>query len=1002
MALEVSRGQSWGELVAAYADRLAVQPPSPFEQTTVLVSSRGAGRLLRQGLAAELPAGICAGLELVTPSAWCRERALAHGAGSAYESWHSARTAVVVARALDRLAAQHAILGAHLSGDRSPVRRQHLAQRSVRLFNHYTDNAPAMVERWLAGDDVDAAGSPLSEHLSWQPALLRLAAELLECDPVEAWRLVARSIEGDGSGAAPTVFALPELNAVQSMLLTAAAATGTVHVWQLQGSPFEDWTVPMGAPAATAAAPATPRMPGIEVIGSHGPARMAEVLRDALCRRFDADPGLQPRDVVVVCDRPEIWRPHLATAFLPAEDDPDQHPGRSLRLWPGSMQEPNLVADAVVTCLRLSDVRATATDLSELMLSRPVAERWRLGDDGERLLTLVTAAGIRWGLDRDHRQGIGVPGITQNTWFRGVDRLLAGLTVAPGSDAGLGVTGVADVGTSDLELLGSVAEIISRLRRFNAEAAAPAEAAAWVLRIRGLLDELVSCGPDDEWMLAEVNATLADMAKALSSTNDELSRHEFSLMFEQSLLRSPARAAVGNGNLHVIGVGDLVHVDFRLACLLGVADAAADPTPDSVDLGPDVPDPRRRRLAQLLARARSCDQLLVVTQTRDPNTNQEVTVPTTISWLLGELGREEPGVVTAPALAHSESNFTDGGGYDRHGLEGALSLRRARAAADSPAAERRRGAIGLPVEQVAVETSVTELASFLSDPAREFLRSAAGVRLWEGPRLLDELPFVQDGLQTWQLRDRLLDSFRQGMTPAEAALRESGRELLPPGNVGRRALETPLQEVGSLWRQAYPQWSAPVVDHPVHVRFDDVVVTGAVRTRGGEVVAVTVSDGRRTEVEPWLAQLVLAATGVSVPAVVHRLDRHYQDRYPSQAVLPAPGREAALATLGSIVAAFRQGRQRLVPLPQDLGLAFADQLARGTYQARLWQPPATNWRETLWRRHTPAWQLFYDGVPSEVFADAATDRDPAPPPGHPSAFASWAAAIYLPLVGGAA
>ena len=104
-------------------------------------------------------------------------------------------------------------------------------------------------------------------------------------------------------------------------------------------------------------------------------------------------------------------------------------------------------------------------------------------------------------------------------------------------------------------------------------------------------------------------------------------------------------------------------------------------------------------------------------------------------------------------------------------------------------------------------------------------------------------------------------------------------------------------------------------------------------------------------------------------------------------------------SLRHIAAALRQGRSRLIPLPLDLGLEFASQIRGGRpLDEASWQHPAADWRNTLWRRMGPAWPLFYGGVPQELFSDPATNRDPEPPAAHPSAFAAWASAIYLPMI----
>lgn len=421
---------------------------------------------------------------------------------------------------------------------------------------------------------------------------------------------------------------------------------------------------------------------------------------------------------------------------------------------------------------------------------------------------------------------------------------------------------------------------------------------------------------------------------------------------------------------------------------------------DVVDLGDDVIDARRLRLQRLLDHARATDELLIVSQGRDPLTDHEVARPTAISWLLRELGAEHVKPQQHALLAHSESNFTAGASFDNQALNTALALRAASSSVQPPHAVRRRTAIALPSREGRHEVTCRELNSFLADPARDFLRSVAEVRIWENTGLLDEMPLVLSGLEEWQARDRFLEAFRQGLTPDEAATAEVQRELVPPQRIGAAVLRKPLAEVTDLWRQAWPQWSAEPTDHRIELDLGDVTLADTIRTRGGAVVHVSVSDGLRPRVEPWLQQLALAAAGVPVPAHVHLFHKDYSDRSAVEVTLPAPDPQVATATLRTIARAWALGRHRLIPLPQDLALAFCTGLAHNSLDRAQWQVPASSW-QSLWQRFSGPWRLFYSGVPDEVFTDPATSQDPQPPPaGMGSAFAAWATAIYAPLVGG--
>lgn len=992
MGAEVKWAPRWSDLADGLAEWLTTTPPGPFDDVQVIISSRGAGKLLSQRLAATLPAGICAGISFLTLPQWLRQLAGEHNLLDEYDAWRSPRAAVLAAQALGELSQEHPILAAHVAQG-TQARRQHLAHRSLQLFRRYADQAPHMVEAWLDGDAVDATGAELPPHLRWQPELLSRSAESLEVDPLEVWEDLAQAA-ASSRRTAPHVFAVSEVGEGARQVLEAVAEASGLHVWQLTNTPFEDWSRPL---TASSPPPDVPHVPRIELHGSHGPSRQVEVLRDELARRFQADPTLEPRDVVVVCRNPQQWWPHLRAAFTPLSDD-SGHPGRNLRLQMASPHQPNTVLEVLRRVLRLGTLRATATEVTELFLLPPLAHRWHLAADRERLIELVSAAGIRWGLDAHHRARFGLGDVAQNTWERGTQRLLAGLAGPPGADIGLGITGVPTVTSSDMDLIGTIAELVSRLQKFTMTATIPASPAVWTQRLTELVSELVGTPPDDDWMRLQALDELADLADQFKGTDAELTAAEFTRVFEQATRDLPARTAVGNGGLHVIGVGDLQHVDFRLVCFLGITDQRGGDDVDSVDLGPDVMDPRRLRLARLISHARAAKEVLVVLQSRDPQTNQTVARPTTISWFLRELGHPEPDLIEHGLLAHSEANFLVRPSFDKHAHAAALALRNANPAAEAPHVRRRRQALSLPVDDTPPPAVLSQLVKFLRDPARDFLRSAAEVQLWEGPELEDELPFQSVGLQAWEVRSRILDSFKQGANPPEAEHAEVSRELSAPGSVGRLQLGKPMEEVKSLWIQAWPDWNVEPVDHRVELEIGGATLSDTVRTRGNQIVAVSVSDGVSTLIEPWVQQLALAAQGMAVTVRAHRLERNYADRYPESTLLPPPSQEEALEILGHIVRGWAQGRSRLVPLPMDLGIAYAQQRRRGQMDKSLWQPPADDWKQSLWKKFSPAWALFYEGVPFEVFDDAPGPLDPPSPDGFGSAFAGWAEAIYTPLL----
>ena len=983
MTLTVLHGNRWPELVSSLSTWLAEDPPGVFETVTVVVSSRSVARMLRQSMAERLPQSICAGVAFVTLPQWVDAASRRHGCAEDMSAWRSTRLQLAVVGALAAMIEEDSspILSAHLGADGSPSRRMQLAGRLARLLRRYVEWSPDMVTAWLeAGDEdeevaTDATGEPLPSHLAWQPELLRRVVELLEVEPVETWQLLGEALETDETPSRTGFFALSDVPTSHARLISHHARSHDSVLWQVDPDASPD---------------------SVEVHGSHGPQRQVEVLRDELCRRFNADHTLEPRDVLLVCPEPQEWWPHLRTAFSPAPEDPLAHPGRALRVQLGSGTDTNLVLRLIHDVLRLADARATSSDITELVLMRPVAQRWRLTNRREQVSDLAAAAEVRWGLDERHRGLLGLGGVTQNTWLRGLDRLLAGLTLAPETTA-LPISGVHTVGTSDLELVGTLSELVSRLRKFVHGSASATTVQGWVGRVRDLLADLVGPSFEDEWMLLEAHTALTDMTEHLTQTDSVLARMEFARLFDTATREFTPRPAVGNGSLGVVSLGELAHVHFRLVCMLGIGDPAAAGDADLVNLGDAVPDRRHMRQAQLLAHARAADDVLIVSQNRDARTDEKLAEPTAVTSLLRDLRCPVTRIDSHPLHAHSELNFAgENKSFDHHAKRAAEALRALKPGAPTAREERRLTALGLTDSSSPSQATIEDLHRVLKDPAATFLQSAAAVRLFRPTELREELPLLLDGLESWGVQDRLLHALASGLTPERVAAAEFQRESLPPGLIGRALLEKPMKNAMELMTAAEKDLAAARMEHRVEIDLDGLRLQDSVTTHGGQVVHVVASKGIKHELLPWLQVLALATMGVPARAVIHRMDRENFFDVCTRREIVAPAADVAHELLLLVGRAFRQGHTRLLPVPLEPALVYAGQLVSGRADPRQWELRTREW-EAPWRYLSPQWQLFYsDDAPRELVHGARTDRDPVST--QPSAFGAWAEALYVPML----
>lgn len=996
MALRLVRGHRWPDLLDRLAAELAESRHDPFAWSRVIVSSRATGRIISQEVAARL--GISAGISYVTPAQLVGRLADDAGVARDRSRWLGVPLEMAIWQAMDSVAATHPLLARATDESRAGGRRA-TAQRLAQLMRWYVDTAPDLVAAWLDGDDVDLGGEALPARSAWQPSLLRAAVDALEVDPLDTTSVLIQAASTDET---PTfVFCVDELTVPQRLVIEALPSRVVLAPID---SPCAEWAQGLTDSVQELPSPPLP-VPAVTVHDSHGPARQVEVLRDELTRAFAADPTLEPRDAVIICPRPARYAQLLDAAF--SESDEAAHPGRTLRLQHVSAQPANPVITLLSTLLRLGELRASATGLVDLMLSGPIAHRWRLRDR-QQIIELVGGAGVRWGMDATHRAAFNLEGLAQNTWMRGLDRLLIGLAVAPGHDGGLQLAGTDVVASSDLETIGSLCEIVSRLRRLVADTSVPRTVPGWVEVSRSVLSDLVGVARDDEWQILQTHALLARLESDLAGNETLLTRRDFSHLLAGAAGSPRERVAAGNGSLLVAPLGELRHVEHRLVAFLGVTDdvvpGPSAAMPDSIDLGSAAPDRRSARLAHLLGHARSAERVLIVEQASSQRTNRPVPTPSAISWLLEELD-VTVAPVTHPPTATSERNFTADPSFDAAAHAGAVA-RRSAAPIGTTTQRRRHQARTRPLGPVPRQVSLQQLGRFLTDPAKAFLRSAANLALFAEPELSDDIPLELKGLSQWSVVSTLVDALKQERPIDDVIRRLRSDEELPPGEIGRAEFERARRQAELLWGAAGPAWQADIRDVAVDLTVDVpglgvVRLVDEVRCRGG--VAVEVSAGKRLDrlIAPWLGSLALTACGSPTKGRLYRL---VQDPTDFSAMIPdvrevgEPTPAGAHARLAVALKAYCLGQHRLIPAPADAAIRYADEIDRGRFDRLQWRGEPT-FRHRKWSTGNQAWALFYEDV-ADLLTDVPTAEDPTND--GDGAFGRWALALYSGMKDGSA
>lgn len=1034
--MHVHRSERTDTLLAGLTDLLATIPADPFTPDIVAVPTPGIERFISQGLGLSLGAatgltdGVCANVAFPSP-AGVVNRAVAQASAMPPDNdpWSPQRMTWPLLAVIDDALDQPWCEGPrrYLQG-KGKDRRFALASRLAGLFTSYSTQRPDLVLAWQQGHDE------VPGDLAWQPHLWRaLRLRIATPSPAERLRSACELISADPAivdlPQRLSVFGPSRLPTSHLQVLTALGVHREVHLWLADPSPALWDAVPQQAPVsrrqdtsaqavhhpllrslgrdarelrqrlqpdtdehiATAlptgsllgrlqhqiSANATPTATALDpadrsvtVHACHGQARQAEVLREVILGLLQADPTLQARDILIMCPDLDAFAPLLSAAFTNA----DSAGSVRVRIADRTPEQDNDVLAALAALLELVTGRAELSTLLDFAGRTPVRTRFGFDEDGlERLEVLTAQAGIRWGLDSAHRAEYHLQ-VPTGTWSWGLDRLLLGAAL---SEDGLpllaGVLPVDDVQSSDITLVGRLAELVTCVQQIRTALLTSHPVQQWVQILSDAIEDLMMVWGVDSWQIPNALAAIAGLIDTAGpyAASVELSLADVRWLLDAVLAGRPTRTNFRSGDLTVCGLAPMRSVPHRVICLVGMDDAAFPRAlaPDGDDILAREPrigerDGRSEDRQVFLDAIMAARDHLVITYTgADDRTNQLRPPCVPLGDLLDTLDVMTQGeartrlLITHPLQPFDARNFTAGA----LGLTGPFSHDRGALAAAMRAALPREQAASLRITDAAdlslTDISPQEIAGFLCSPMATFLRTRLGISLrGEDDPAPEQIPVSVAGLARWKVGDRSLRLLNLG-EPAEAvAAAERARGQLPPGALGSEILTTVGRDASDVARR----YAALRTSDPRQVSVDvtlpnGVRVVGTVPdVHGDRIVRATFSNAKpRDDLRLWPELLALALT-------------HPTTRWQGNMVtkdggvtLTAPAPEDALVILTALVDLYRAGLASPLPLPAASGWVYAKHRRSGS-------SPSSALRAAEFR----AWRARYgpDGELPEVVA----------------------------------
>lgn len=604
-----------------------------------------------------------------------------------------------------------------------------------------------------------------------------------------------------------------------------------------------------------------PRDSSIRIHSCHSAIREVEVLHDQIRQALEEDPDLATEEIIVFCPDLDHYAPLIQAVFGlnrpgTAGHLPYQIAGRSAR-------RTRPLIEAWLNLLAVFDSRFSVTDILDLLNTEAVRERTGLSlSEVEQIADWLDDAGVRWGLDREHRESENLPATDLNTWQFGLDRLCLGYSMPPASSQMVGQVAALDrVEGLSGTTLGRLWSLISRFRQWRDRIGQERSMSEWrepLVRIaRDFLEtdhdetgyQIVLDAIDTVARLAEAGGFDAPVAFAVAVR--EVTRQ----------LDSVNSPSFSHGGIVFCDLGALRSLPTRVIALLGMNDGQFPRGDHSVGFDlmklqrvPGDNSPRDEDRHLFLEAILAAEQQLIITYQGQDVRDQRPRAPSVpVQELLDVLehtddaeGIRESILIRHPLQAFSPQYFdgqsTVPTSFNATALRAAKRLQgqpeRATCFAGTPLApERRADSSQGDASDETAAVPVGDLRVLHERPWLIFLRRVGIGDISVAEETMSREPLVLDGLQLWQAGDAWLEQTLAGKAPEAIAEHMIRTGIIPAGSAGESVIRSLKQATFRIVATMQTlNLSTCTASLPVNLRVGDVVLTGEVTGWTGRTI----------------------------------------------------------------------------------------------------------------------------------------------------------------------
>ncbi|MDX8397418.1 MAG: exodeoxyribonuclease V subunit gamma [Mariprofundaceae bacterium] len=725
----------------------------------------------------------------------------------------------------------------------------------------------------------------------------------------------------------------------------------------------------------------------LQVHSCHSALRECQVLHDALLKRLDDDPALKPEDILVMIPEISRYAPYIEAVFTKDE----ARPFIPWNLSDISVADEHPVIGSMLQLLQLPSSRFSISEVMGLLDVPEINERFDIDANQRVQITMILEQlNVCWGIDSEHKKELNLPGNIENSWQQAELRLMAGYAMG---EASLW-EGIAPVAIEDgaAAMMADFWQLFETLKHWRKVLAKPItrDVKAWQKLILEMMESLFREGDQTAGRLQVIRDALADLLE--SAGQSVLSLDLLIHYLTQALSERDMPGRYFSGGVSFCGMRPMRSLPFKVIALLGMQDTAFPSRHRKLEFdemlkqwSPGDPCSGEMDRYLMLETLLCANHVLYISYTgRSLKDNSECQPSVLLQELLDQL-KQQYGQAGIDALTyiHPMQAFSPEN-YQQHGYD-AYWCKLANTMAHTQADLSLSAWPEYELDDIQSETDEIELSRlirFSCNPIKYFVNNTLNIYINAKDEACDDEPFALDGLESWQLRKRMLDDFMQhGSYDVDRIKAES---LLPHGGFAEHTLLPHKHEVDVMQLKLEPyQNSNPAAQAiEILIQIDDQKtcrITAQIQNYYDHqgIMHVTPSRAASKNIMPlWLEHLSLCAANKMAAGDVSVLI--CRDQVVRLAVIDS---ESAAEILKSYVLAYIQGSQSPLPIFSKISWLHAT----GSNEAKLkaaWQ--GNSFQNIEGEQDDPYVRLVMRGM----------HQDPI----DQSCFSEWAKRFYEPLI----